>query len=168
MTALVRMAVVVVAAVGLPARLAGAQEPSGNGVFIRTADAVTELVVYAEPMQTGRLRMARGKLDQAPAIHELSSILASLPNWRPLGVFMATTALFRNDQAERRLLPTATRMRNVYATDIRVVDLERRESITALLESIDASANTPGYAFVMMGLGGVVRYYPFRLTLLEQ
>lgn len=168
MTMLARVTVVAAVVVWAIAGLAGAQTRGANGVFIRTADGVTELLVYAEPMQTGMLRMTRGELDQAPVIHELDSILTSLPNWRPLGVFVATAALFRDDRAERRLLPIAARMRNVYAADVRVVDLERRESINALLRSISASADSPGYAFVVLDLNGVRRCYPIRLTPLEQ
>jgi hypothetical protein len=161
MPVLARIAIVATVALWT---LTGRGEAQTRGLFINSAAGATELLVYAEATHGGRLRMARGELEQAPVVHEVLGILSSLPNWRPIAVIVATTELFRHETAERRQLPIAIRMRNVFAAEVRAVDLEKREQIISLLRAIKASPDTPGYAFVVLDLNGVRRYYPIRLT----
>jgi hypothetical protein len=151
----------------LPATRAVAQTRYVDGVFVRTAEGVTELIAYAEPTH-GRLRMAHGDLEQAPVVFELQGILSSLPHWRPIGVFVGTSALFEDERAERRQLPIAVRMMNVYAVEVRAATLERREELIPWLAAVRASADSPGYAFVVLRMESLTRYYPIRLTPLDQ
>jgi hypothetical protein len=140
-----------------------------DGVFVAPrGGAPIELIAYAEALSTGILRMQRGTLEDAPLIHELVSVLASVPNWRPKSVTVSTTDVFRDERAERRGLVFAVSKLNVYALGLRIVDLEKRETIDSLLKSVRASYDNPGYAFVGMEADGYVRYYPMRLTPMER
>jgi hypothetical protein len=140
-----------------------------DGVFVapKGASAPIELIAYAESLSTGILRMQYGSLEDAPLVHEIAGAMVSVPNWKPVGAFVGTTELFRDDRAERRRLSIAAQQRNVYAVALRIVDLERRERIEALLRSVRASADAPGYAFIAIASGEHVKYYPVRLTPLE-
>ena len=140
-----------------------------DGIWVapKGASAPIELIAYAESLSTGILRMQYGSLDDAPLVHEMSGVMISVPNWKPIGVFIGTTDLFRDDRAERRRLPIAAQQRNVYAVSLRIADLERRERIESLLTSVRASANAPGYAFIAIASEEHVKYYPVRLTPLE-
>jgi hypothetical protein len=137
-----------------------------DGVFVapKNGTAPIELIAYAEARTTGVLRMLHGALDDAPLVHEVAGVLVSLPNWQPLGALVGTTELFRDELAERRQLSFAVQRRNVYAVAVRLVDLERRERIEQLLKSVRASAEVPGYAFVIVGSENHVKYFPIRLT----
>ena len=137
-----------------------------DGVFIapKNASAPIELIAYAEALSTGILRMQQGTLEDAPLVHEISGAMVSVPNWRPIGAIVGTTELFRDERAERRRLAFASRPRNVYAVALRIVDLERRETIEQLLTAVQASQDRPGYAFIIIGSDAHVKYYPMRLT----
>jgi hypothetical protein len=141
-----------------------------DGIFIapRDATAPIELIAYAEALSTGVLRMQHGSLEDAPLVHEISGAFVSLPNWKPAGAFIGTTELFRDDRAERRRLSFAVQPRNVYAVALRIVDLESREKIESLLKAVRASAENPGYAFIVVAAETHVKYYPLRLTPLER
>jgi hypothetical protein len=140
-----------------------------DGVFIAPrGGSPIELIAYAEALSTGVLRMQHGTLEDAPLVHELVSVLASLPNWRPQSVTIATEEVFRDERAERRGLVFAINKLNVYALGLRIADLERREKIESLLKSVRATAVNPGYAFIGMQSDGYVRYYPMRLTPMER
>ena len=140
-----------------------------DGVFVTPKDgAPIELIAYAESLSTGILRMQDGTLDDAPLLHELGRVLVSIPNWQPVSAFVATSALFSDDRAERRNLSMASRRLNVYATELRIVDLERRDKIEALLKSVRASYDTPGFAFITIASDAHVKYFPVRLTPLER
>ena len=140
-----------------------------DGLFVAPRDgSPIELIAYAEAMSTGILRMQRGSLEDAPLVHELVSVLASLPSWRPHSVTLATEQIFRDERAERRNLAFAVSQLNVYALGLRISDLERRDKIESLLKAIRASATNPGYAFIGLQADGYVRYYPMRLSPLER
>jgi hypothetical protein len=141
-----------------------------DGVFVapKSASAPIELIAYAEALSTGVLRMQHGSLEDAPLVHEISGAFLSIPNWKPVGAFVGTTELFRDDRAERRRLSLAVQPRNVYAVALRLVDLERREKIESLLEAVRASADAPGYAFIVIASETHVKYYPMRLTAMER
>ncbi len=57
---------------------------------------------------------------------------------------------------------------NVYALGLRIADLESRDRIEDILEAVRATYDNPGYAFIVMSNDGYIRYYPMRLTPLEQ
>lgn len=140
-----------------------------DGVFVAPREgAPVELIAYAEARSTGVLRMSQGTLDDAPLVHEVVSVLASVPNWRPHSVTISTEHIFRDERAERRGLVFAVTKLNVYALGLRIVDLEHRERIESLLRAVRASHDNPGYAFIGMESDGYVRYYPMRLTPLER
>lgn len=137
-----------------------------DGVFVSPhGGAPVELIANAEQRSIGTLRMTHGALEDAPYVHTLDGILASLPNWQPVSMTVTTAEIFTDERAERRTLPFAGRRMNVYAVSLRVVDLETRDRIEALLRSVRASADNPGYALVgIQSNGGLIKYYPFRLT----
>ncbi len=140
-----------------------------DGIFVAPrSGAPIELIAYAEQTSGGRLRMAEGTLDDAPLIHEAVSVLASLPHWKPIGAFVTTTELFKDERAERRNMSFAVSKLNVYALGLRVADLESRDRIEDILKAVRASYDTPGYAFIVLSNDGYIRYYPMRLTPLEQ
>jgi hypothetical protein len=101
-------------------------------------------------------------------VHEVVSVLASLPQWRPQSITISTEEIFRDERAERRGVVFAVTKLNVYALGLRISDLENRARIDALLRAVRASPDNPGYAFVGMASDGAVRYYPMRLTPLER
>ena len=137
-----------------------------DGVFIAPkGGAPIELIAYAEARSTGVLAMQRGTLEDAPVVHELVSVLSSVPNWRPRSVTIATPQIFRDERAERRSLVFAVQKLNVYALGLRISDLEQRAKIDRLLKAVGASYDNPGYAFIGMESEGInTRYYPMRLT----
>ena len=140
-----------------------------DGVFIAPrGGSPIELIAYAEALSTGVLRMQHGTLEDAPLVHEIVSVLASLPNWRPKSVTVSTAEAFRDERAERRGLVFAVSKLNVYALGLRIVDLEQRKKVDSLLKSVRASYDNPGYAFIGMESDGYVRYYPMRLTPMER
>jgi hypothetical protein len=141
-----------------------------DGVFIALkSGAPIELIAYAEARSTGVLAMQRGSLEDAPVVHELVSVLTSVPNWRPRSVTIATDHIFRDERAERRSVVFAIQKLNVYALGLRISDLERRDKIEPLLRAVRASYDHPGYAFIGMESEGInTRYYPMRLTPLEK
>jgi hypothetical protein len=112
--------------------------------------------------------MQHGTLEDAPLVHEIVSVLASMPNWRPQSVTVSTAEVFRDERAERRGLVFAVNKLNVYALGLRIADLEQRKRIDSLLKSVRASYDNPGYAFIGMESDGYVRYYPMRLTPMER
>ena len=140
-----------------------------DGVFVAPRDgAPIELIAYAEARSTGVLQMQQGTLEDAPLIHELVSVLTSMPHWRPRSVNITTEKAFRDERAERRTLSFAVNQLNVYALGLRIADLEKRATIDRLLRAVDASVENPGYAFIVMESSGYIRYYPLRLTPLER
>ena len=141
-----------------------------DGVFVapQGAAAPIELIAYAEAFSTGVLRMQHGTLEDAPLVREVDRVMVSVPNWRPAAAFIATDAIFSDERAERREIKFAVRRLNVYAVELRIVDLERRTKIESLLKAVRASYDTPGYAFIAIGSETHVKYFPIRLTPLER
>ena len=143
-----------------------------DGLFIHTdtsaASAPIELIAWAEATSRGQLRMSRGTLEDAPTVNEVKRILCSIPMWRPVGAFVTTTALFSEERSERRNMSIAANKLNVYALDVRIADLEKREKIESLLKAVRASPDVPGYAFIVLSGGDYQRFYPIRLTPLDR
>lgn len=161
------------ALVGVVAAAVVAWGVSGTAQTVRYIDGVfvaprggspIELIAYAEARSTGVLHMQHGSLEDAPLIHEIVSVLTSMPHWRPQGVSVTTEKAFQDERAERRTLAFAVNQLNVYALGVRIVDLEKRETIDRLLRAVAASGDNPGYAFIHMESSGYIRYYPMRLT----
>jgi hypothetical protein len=156
-----------------PAIIAGVVVVAAEGQVVRYIDglfvaprggAPIELIAYAEELSIGTLRMQYGTLEDAPLVHEVVSVLATIPNWRPRSVIIASAAVFRDHRAERRSIVFAVNKLNVYALGLRISDLEERSKVESLLRAVRASYDNPGYAFIGMESDGYVRYYPMRLT----
>ena len=141
-----------------------------DGLFVYTgiSDVPIELKAWAELTSRGQLRMSRGSLSDAPAITTIRHLRCSIPMWIPVGAFIATEALFLDERAERRNMSIAARKLNVYALEVRVADLERRDKIEQMLEAVHASQDSPGYAFVVLSGGDYQRFYPIRLTAVDR
>jgi hypothetical protein len=139
-----------------------------DGLFIHDGKQATELIAWAEITGRGQLTMSRGSLEDAPTIHVINRIMVSIPLWKPVGAFVASTALFQDDQAERRNMSMAARKLNIYAMEVRVSDLESRDKIDSMLRSVRASQDSPGYAFIVLSGGDYQRFYPIRLTPVER
>jgi hypothetical protein len=140
-----------------------------DGLFIQSGagGAPIELIAWAESTSRGQLRMSRGTLEDAPAVNTIARVMCSIPLWQPVGAFVASEALFRDERAERRQLAFATRKLNIYAVEMRVADLEKRETIDSLLRNVRASQDAPGYAFIVLSGGDYQRFYPIRLTTVD-
>jgi hypothetical protein len=81
------------------------------------------------------------------------------------GVFVTSGHIFSDEWAERRQLAFTTRPRSVYGREVRVSDLAQRDKIERSLKSAKASADVPGYAFVVLATDeSYRRYYAIRLT----
>jgi hypothetical protein len=141
-----------------------------DGVFVAPrGGAPIELIAYAEANSRGIFKMQQGTLEDAPLVHEVVSVLISLPHWQPRTPIVTTTEAFRDEQAERRTLRIAVHKLNVYALGVRIADLEKRDKINSLLKAVRASYDKPGYAFIVIEAdGGYKRFFPIRLTPLEQ
>jgi hypothetical protein len=148
------------------AALASAQARYIKGVFVASPEgSIVELIAYAEARGNGSLEMSSGFLEDAPTLNEVHSVLCSEPLWRPIGMFVASSTVFRNERADLRQLSITLRQRNVYTFEVRASDLEHRATIERILKSLNASADSPAYAFVVVSMRGVAaRYYPIRLT----
>lgn len=144
----------------------GEQRPSTRGLFIGTMADRVELTAYAEPTHGRRLRMTKGALEDVPTLKPSSDlrVFCSMPNWRPSAIVVGTAAVFTEDNAETRTLPFASRMVNVFASEVRVVDLEQSARLAQLLEAVEASGDNPGYVFVVMFSNGMIRYFPVRVV----
>ena len=138
-----------------------------DGLFLYTSnksEQPIELKAWAELTGRGQLRMSRGSLSDAPVVTTISHLRCSIPMWIPVGAFIATDALFVEERSERRNMSLAARKLNVYALELRIADLERRTKIDSMLEAVNASQDSPGYAFVVLSGGDYQRFYPIRLT----
>jgi hypothetical protein len=144
-----------------------AQYPQGVFVSPRDAEPI-QLVAYAEANAVGRLGlvpgMTVGSLEEAPVLDEVAGALVSLPSFQIRAVFLTTAEIFSNSYAEQRELPIKTERLNIYATHVRIADLERRDRLEPLLRRVRATATNPGYVFIAVESHGHLRYYPFRLT----
>jgi hypothetical protein len=136
-----------------------------DGVFVAPRGGTPiELIAYAEANSRGILKMQEG-----PLVHEVVSVLISMPHWQPRTSIVTTSEAFRDEQAERRTLRIAVSKLNVYALGVRIADLEKRDKIDSLLKAVRASYDQPGYALIVIEAdGGYKRYFPIRLTPLEK
>jgi hypothetical protein len=136
-----------------------------HGVFVGTPHGPIELTAYAEVISNGQLRMAKGSLENVPTLTDIQRILCNVPNWHAGGIFVATQEIFRDERAERREVPFATRKLNISAVELRVEDLERKERLTDLVRGVRASDTAPAYVFIVLATNGLSRFYPFRVRL---
>lgn len=158
-------AIVTMAALLAPPAYVPGQPGNVKGVFVGIRNgAPVELIAWAESRFQGQLRMASGSLEDVPLVSSITRLLCSVPNWKPAGVIVASEEIFRSERAERRHLPISGRMLNVYTVELRVADLERPATVARLLRDVKASADDPGYVFVILQSGGLIRYYPFRIA----
>jgi hypothetical protein len=140
-----------------------------DGVFVtpRQGQPIA-LTAYAEANPRGILQLLKGSLEDAPYVEEVASVLVSLPNWRPVGAVITTKSAFRDELVEKRRLPISARQLNIYAFRVRIPELERRDRIDALLKSLRASHDNPGYAFLVISSEGrAAQWLAFRMTRLE-
>jgi hypothetical protein len=141
-----------------------------DGVFVtpRKGPPIA-LTAYAEANPRGILQMQKGTLEDAPYVDEVASVLVSLPNWRPVAAVITTKAAFRDELIEKRQLPISARQLNIYALRVRIHELERRDRIDALLKSLHASYDNPGYAFVVIkSEGRAAQWFALRMSPLER
>ena len=89
-------------------------------MFVGTGHGPVELTAYSEPATNGQLRMAKG-------------------GFAPSAIFVATQEIFKDERAERRDVRFALRRLNISALELRVDDLERRDRLAALIQSVGAS-----------------------------
>lgn len=141
-----------------------------DGVFVALPSGPVELIAYAEPDGTGRLRLTYGAMDDVPPLGAGCRVLISLPGWRTSGAIIASEAIFENPFAERRDLRWSIRPLNIYAGDVEFKDLRKADFVARMLKSVKASDDAPGYVFVIVSnsvsrasFGNIVRFYPIRL-----
>jgi len=141
-----------------------------DGVFVTPREGPPiALTAYAEANPRGILQMLKGSLEDAPYVDVVTSVVVSLPNWRPVAAVITTKAAFRDELVEKRQLPISARQLNIYALRVRIPELERRDRIDALLKSLRASYDNPGYAFVVIqSEGRAAQWFAFRMSPLEQ
>jgi hypothetical protein len=144
------------------ASVAAAQEYH-HGIFVATPHGPIELTAWAEVARTGQLRMAKASLGNVPTITDFLAVLCNLPNWRPGGVMIASELIFRDERAERREVPYALKLKNISAFEVRVEDVERKETLARLIRDVRATDDFPAYVFVVMTANGLNRLYPFRV-----
>ena len=134
-----------------------------KGLFVATRSGPpVELIAWAEEGPRRRLGMV-GSIDDVPVVPNVTRLLCNLPFWKPAGVMIASHQIFTDERAERRYLRFATRPLNIYAIEIRIVELEQRAALERLYHNVRASEDNPAYVFVILQSDGFVRYYPFRI-----
>lgn len=153
------------ALLALPPAAAAAQDALLPGVSAHSGTEPVELTAWAERMPTGLLQMAGGTLRDIPSMERVYRVAINLPNWKPVGMWASTEAIFFDEFTERRRIPLAFRPINVYATLLRATDVETVEAVATLMRRLGSSGDTPVYAFVTVeSNAGLVREYPVRLT----
>ena len=88
-------------------------------------------------------------------------------NWRPELVWLSTRTVFKDEYAERRILPFAVRPLNISALELRISDLEDPARVKKLLGYVRATANNPAYLFITLSIGGVTRDYMAELLITD-
>lgn len=129
------------------------------GVFVQATGGSVELVAFADRTRYGQMRMASGTLEDVPALSSPARFLANVPTWKHVSVWLSTRAIFTDDFAERRVVPFASRLVNVAATEIRVADFEDPARAAQLLKAVRASRENPAYLFISLDNGSVTRDY---------
>ena len=136
-----------------------------DGVFVYDGGAPIELLAYATPLSSGRMELAQASFDDVPVMNQVRGVLCSIPNWKPVRVWVASMTAFRNDRAERRQLRFQVRQINIYASELRVPDLESPAGIARLVKQVHASPENPLLMFVTMTSQQVVREYVVQLSM---
>ena len=147
--------------------VAAAQADLIKGVFAATPNGPVELIAYADRTSIGLLQMSYGSFEDVPAFHSVSRVLCNLPNWRPELVWLSTRMVFKDEYAERRILPFAIRPLNISAIELRIGDMEDPARVKKLLGYVRATANNPPYLFVTLSIGGVTRDYMAELLITD-
>jgi hypothetical protein len=147
--------------------LHAAQADLIKGVFAATPNGPVELIAYADRTSIGLLQMSYGSFEDVPAFRAVSRVLCNLPNWRPELVWLSTRMVFKDEYAERRILPFAVRPLNVSALELRISDMEDPARVKKLLGYVRATANNPPYLFVTLSIGGVTRDYMAELLITD-
>jgi hypothetical protein len=143
---------------------AGAQPETVNGVFVITRHGPIELIAYAEEAGRGMLKMQSGSLEDVPVAAEVLGFVSAMPTWAPDDVIVGSRRVFEDERAERRSLRKTGLQLNTYAVELRVPELARRDTVKSLLKDVGASAEVPGYAFVVLTTSsGYRRFYPVGL-----
>ena len=151
-----------------PQRLfASAQPDLIKGVFAATPNGPVELIAYADRTSIGLLRMSYGTFEDIPAFHAVARVLCNLPNWRPELTWLSTRRIFKDEYAERRMLPFAVRPLNISALELRISDMEDPARVKKLLGYVRATASNPAYLFITLSIGGVTRDYIAELLIPE-
>lgn len=147
--------------------LAAAQADLIKGVFVATPNGPVELAAYAGRTSVGLLRMSHGTVEDIPAFHSVSRVLCNLPNWRPQLIWLSTRMVFKDEYAERRVLPFAVRPLNVSAMELQISDMEDPERVKKLLGYVRATASNPAYLIITLSIGGVTRDYIAEILMTE-
>jgi hypothetical protein len=143
--------------------VAAAQPRYIDGVFVHPGTQPIELLVFADRTYSGQLRFSNGAMDDVPVVDTVQRVLCSLPNWKPVGVWLSTLAIFRNEYSERRQLRYAARPISIYAMELRISDMEKRDTIDRLLKNVRATPDNPGLLFITMEAAGITRDYIVQL-----
>ena len=150
-----------------PSLHAAAQTDLIKGVFAATPNGPVELIAYADRTSIGLLQMSYGSFEDVPAFRSVSRVLCNLPNWRPELVWLSTRMVFKDEYAERRILPFAVRPLNISALELRISDMEDPARVKKLLGYVRASADNPAYLFITLSFSGVTRDYIIELLMSE-
>jgi hypothetical protein len=151
----------------LPLSMAAATVPAQryiDGVFVHGGTDPIELLAYAIPLASGRMELARASFDDVPAVKEVRGVLCSIPSWKPVRVWVASMAAFHDERAERRQLRFQVRQINIYASELKVPDLEHPAGVARLATQVRATPANPLFMFVTMTTERVVREYLVQLS----
>ena len=126
------------AALVLAAMIGGASHASAQstGVVLHTSTEQIPLKVYAELHRSGVMQLTSGSLKDIPVIQDFRFIRSALTGWFPGRALVASDEFFKNERAERRILPIATRQVGVTAFEVRIADLESFQKIAELLSAV--------------------------------
>lgn len=146
------------------AATSAAQSRYIDGVFIHAGGEPIELLTFADRTSSGQLRLSSGSWEDVPIVESVRRVLCSLPNWKPSAVWLSTKRIFRDEYAERRVLPFAVRQLNIYAVELRVADMETPESASRFVRAVGATDDDPALLVVTMSSMGMTRDYVVQLV----
>lgn len=124
-----------------------------------------EIIAWAEAQGPRPWRLVNGFLEDVPVVPRAYRILSNLPARRPIGVVAATAAVFTTD-ADRIStvpLPFGAAKLTINTFEISIPELEKRETVLRQRKALKATTDGPLYFFLLLGNGGVTRFYPFRV-----
>lgn len=125
-------------------------------VVVATAGGEVTLGPWAMSV-SGLLRMSDGALADAPPVQGFTGISVVHANWEFSGLVLAKAAIFRQERAERRQLPTFSRRIDARRSRIVASDLAEPARLARLIRDLDGSADDPVYAFVAVAPRGSSR-----------